>query len=159
VNLVPYALSSGTTTDGWKILDTLRGTNERVFDVISTIMGEIAAGVRPRDWAPAMIQALNEVQSSELKFWTAQVFLHYYSIDRDDTAGARAHLDAALNARPSMPSLRAEAAFFAAWFGNDAVRALELLKDTSQARVDPEALTRAGAAIAFRQGKFAEALL
>jgi hypothetical protein len=154
----PFGTGAGVPSDGGRVWATLRGgADARATAALLALVGHSQAGVRPRDWDPALVAMAAEVRRPPAYLLAAATDLLRRSLDAGDLGAARAEIERIRGIYPRVPRwVRAEAAaemaFWLAFYEKDPAAAAEFLRDARGLLVAPHRRLRAGAAILLRRG-------
>ena len=160
-NLIPIK-EKGLLSDGARILMLLRGGKiaDRWCALWATYAGS-AAGRRPRDWDPALMQQATSVPDGSVDDAGSSMLAYAWALDRGDLEAAGEFLVRAREAVVKVPILgpptAAEAAFFAARYRGDVAAARALLTDAHGGILEEHARLRAEAATLLAEGDAAGA--
>ncbi len=168
--LVPSQLG-GFQSDGAQLLSVWRrdpGTGERL--ALSTLWTQSMTGVRPRDWDASAIAAAAQAQTDAQVALFGALMQAQCDLDRRDLGAARCsferyaqqlHADGALArvAAPFRAGLMLPVATYLGQFVGHAAAAREWLEASSGGMVEPHARAHARAAVAWAEGRWADARL
>jgi hypothetical protein len=149
INFVPFK-AAGVATDGANILALIRGgDNAKRFRALFTVIADMYAGVRPRDWSQKTIDDIALGDATEIEKATSFLMQIQAFIDREDIESARAPVES-LEAMYSDISLAIRGQFAVL----DAQKARRYADDVSAKTylISPAAIHRAKASAFFAQG-------
>jgi hypothetical protein len=157
--------SRGMASDGAQLLVLARGgaAAER-HCAIAALAGMSVAGTRGRDLPAELVKAATGLPDGSGRDAVGAMLAYYWSLDREEIAGAGGYLDRALAAREkypvvSRPALYREAAYFFARHRGDAPAARAFLKEsTGGLMVRRHNVLRAEAAVLLAEGNYEASL-
>ncbi len=154
----PFGTGSGIASDGGRVLALVRNKNDaRSAAALVALEGLTEAGIRPRDWDSDLVGLAGQVSTPPAYALSAATALLRHAEDVGDLAEARNQIDRVRSVYPRVPRwLRAdaavEAAFWLAYFQNDASSARAFLRDARGPLVAGHRRLRAEAAVLLRSG-------
>ncbi len=165
VNLLPISTAAGVRTDGFQIRKLLQGGDEAIrFRALFAVVAEIYAGVRPREWSPAMIEQLQLGRQNALEQMVAYMIQLQAAMDRGDAESATAAATVIEALYEQVPAalrsqFAAELAFFHAMVKQDAAKARHYADDVSEKAylISPATVHRARAAALVAESRWSEA--
>ncbi|HEX7078116.1 MAG TPA: hypothetical protein VF363_06835 [Candidatus Eisenbacteria bacterium] len=160
----PFGTGVGVRSDGGRIL--FFATNRKKADAeaaLVALMGQAAAGVRPRDWDPSLVRTAETIRSPAAVALEAKTSILRHHLDQGNRPQAEAIVDSLLAGYDAAPAATrgeaaAEIAFFLAFFRRDAAAARRYLKDARTPLAERHRLLRAEAAVHLRSSARAEAV-
>ncbi len=158
----PFGAGGGFASDGGRLLRLWRKgpVGEREVAMLA-LTAASAGGARPRDWAPAIVDAALLPADGSVMELVAHVYASSRASDTGDAATAEVHLARAIElGRDLSPMLRSLVAAEAAWLRasrGDVEGARALLAEADGPFVERHALHRARAAVLRAEGDLAGA--
>lgn len=149
----PWGTGSGLPSDGGRVWALLRGEPAAVAAAaLVALDGQAQAGVRPRDWAPGLVNLLGAMTQPPADVLAARTALLRMAIDRGDVDEAGRLVGEMRRTYPLVPPwLRGEAAAeMTFWFGHFEKRggtAAQFLDDATGVLVASHLQLRAEAAV------------
>ncbi len=159
----PFATGFGVPSDGARLLGLVRNDAQaRAAAALAALESLDAAGVRPRDWDPGLVDLAGTVRRPPAYVLGAATALLRHALDGDDATAARAHIEQLRKALPSVPrwfraDAAAEAAFWFAHFAHDPATASGFFRESRGPLTAAQRTLRAEAAVRLETGDLAGA--
>jgi hypothetical protein len=165
INFVPFK-AAGVATDGANILALIRGGDNAIrFRALFTVIADMYAGVRPRDWSKKTIDDITQGEATEIEQAISFVMQLQAFVDRGDIESARTPVEALekMYSRILLAmrgQFATELAFYYGVLMLDAQKARRYADDVSTKTylISPAAIHRAKASAFFAEGDYAMAV-
>lgn len=135
LNLLPYVTRRGSTTDGLKVFEALRGKSLDAYANETRLYEQVVRCIAPRAWDPAVVAAVEVDARAGVSSWSGDLMLYSRALAERRFDDARAALARAAAKRGDADVLAVERAFLAAFADRDAAAAGGILARLDRSRV------------------------